>query len=464
MNDCVESEGLKQMSPPNILFIMADQQRYDYLGYAGSDFVNTPNLDKLAARGTVFSQCTTNSPVCAASRISLATGLQPFRTGAFLGNTAFLPQSLTTYYQRLRDHGYRVGCVGKLDLAKPDRYNGRYGDRPCVYSWGFTHPEECEGKMHAGSSVTPIGPYTHYLHEKGLLKQFKEDYDRRRRIGWFKALEDSAVPCEDFEDVYIGRRAAEWIKNIPDDFPWHYFVSFVGPHDPFDAPKEYADKYRNKKMPSPIPPRDENRPAYYAKRQCGMTPDEIEKSRQMYCAAIELIDDQVGEMVKALEERDMLDNTLIIFSSDHGEMLGDHGLYQKSLPYEHALRVPLLMAGPGVPSAKITDTPVELIDLNPTICEAAGLPPQPDIDAQSLFPFLRGERDEHREDSFSMMQNFMCIRTKTHKFINNQNDIPECYDLENDPDELTNLCGKSDVVRDLRRRLSRRFTEAKSYR
>ncbi|MBT3272035.1 MAG: sulfatase-like hydrolase/transferase, partial [Spirochaetales bacterium] len=135
---------------PNVLLIMSDQQRFDYLGYAGASFVNTPNLDRLAERGTAFSHCVTNAPVCAAARIGLATGLQPFRVGS-LSNTSFLPRSSTTYYQRVRDNGYRVGCVGKLDLAKPDRYNGRYGDRPCIYGWGFTHPEECEGKMHAGS-------------------------------------------------------------------------------------------------------------------------------------------------------------------------------------------------------------------------------------------------------------------------------------------------------------------------
>jgi arylsulfatase A-like enzyme len=131
------------MTNPNVLLIMADQQRFDYLGYMGADFVNTPNLDRLAARGTVFTHCCTNAPICAPARIGLASGMDPWRLGS-LGNNSFLPRSTTTYYQRLRDYGYRVGCVGKLDLAKPDQYNGRHGDRPCVYTWGFTHPEEWE--------------------------------------------------------------------------------------------------------------------------------------------------------------------------------------------------------------------------------------------------------------------------------------------------------------------------------
>ena len=170
-------------SRPNILFIMDDQHRYDYLGSAGASFLSTPNLDRLAERGVRFTQCTTNCPVCAPARIGLATGLQPSRLGS-LDNASFLPHTVPTYYQRLRDHGYRVGCVGKLDLAKPDSYNGRFGDRPCVYGWGFTHPEECEGKMHAGSSCTPIGPYTHFLRQRELLQRFHEDYRSRSAGGW----------------------------------------------------------------------------------------------------------------------------------------------------------------------------------------------------------------------------------------------------------------------------------------
>jgi choline-sulfatase len=121
-------------SRPNLLFIMADQYRHDFLGCAGADWVQTPNLDALAARGVRVTQCCSNAPICVPARIGLATGLQPERIGA-VDNDAYLPHTVLTYYQRLRDHGYRVGCVGKLDLAKPDPYNGRYGDRPCVYSY-----------------------------------------------------------------------------------------------------------------------------------------------------------------------------------------------------------------------------------------------------------------------------------------------------------------------------------------
>ena len=444
---------------------MSDQHRYDYYGAAGAEFVRTPNLDKLAERGMRFSHCCTNAPVCSPARIGLASGLQPSRLGS-LDNNSFLPHNTKTYYQRLRDHGYRVGLIGKSDLAKPDRYNGRYGDRPSGYTYGFTHPEECEGKMHAGNTPGPVGPYTFYLQEKGLYKKFQDDYLLRQSRGWIRnASHDSALPAEDFEDIYIGRRATQWIENIPDDFPWHLFVSFVGPHDPFDPPKEYADRYREADMPEHIHDEHNGKPAWVKKRALDCSSEETRLHRQQYCALVELIDEQIGHILEALEKRGMLDHTVIIYSSDHGEMLGDHGLYQKSFAYESALRVPLIIDGPGVESGKATDTLVELIDINPTICELAGLPAQENIDAKSLVPVLRGSTGLHRDNTIAALRHLRCIRTRTHKLIDCYNDICELYDLENDPDELNNIADDNpEIVRELRQLMSKRFTEGKHLR
>jgi len=444
---------------PNILFIMDDQHRFDYLGCAGADFIRTPNIDKLAERGVRFTQCTTNCPVCAPSRIGLATGVQPTRLGC-IQNNCFLPLSQPTYYQQLRNHGYRVGCIGKLDLAKPDHYNGRYGDRPSVYQWGFTHPEECEGKMHAGSSQTPIGPYTYHLEERGLLQTFYDDYSRRQKEGWAVSCHDSPLPTDAFEDAYIGRRSAEWISNIADDFPWHLFVSFVGPHDPFDPPTEYGEKYRTADMPDPVTSDLEGKPQYVKDRVVQATPEKITETRRQYCAATELIDDQIGEMIDALEKRGMLDNTYIIFASDHGEMLGDHGLYQKSVPYEPSLRVPLIVAGPNIPKGQTSNALVELNDINPTICDMAGIPTLPNIDAKSFQPILTNEARAHRKETISTIRNFQCIRTSRYKLIDNINDVTELYDLTQDPHELNNIANQyPDLVKELSRRLKQRLTE-----
>ena len=396
--------------------------------------------------------------MCAPSRIALASGYQPLRLGS-VGNDSYLPQHVTPYYQRLRDSGYRVGCVGKLDLAKPDGYNGRHGDRPRVYGWGFTHPVECEGKMHAGMSDTPQGPYGFWLEEQGLYQQFRADYKERSSKGWIKdASHDSVLPTEAFEDAYIGRRASEWIETIPDDFPWHLFVSFVGPHDPFDPPAEYAERYRAAGMPSAIEDSMDGKPSWVNARRLDMTPDEITHTRRQYCGAIELIDDQVGLILAALERRGMRENTYIFFASDHGEMLGDHGLYTKSLPYEPALRVPLIATGPGIRSWQVSDALVELIDVNPTICALAGLPPQPGIDALSFDWVLNGDERAHRTETVSAIRNFRLIRTHDYKLVQHYNDRTELYDLNEDPEELHNIAdAHPDVVRTLGRRLNERY-------
>ncbi|MEM7533756.1 MAG: sulfatase-like hydrolase/transferase [Chloroflexota bacterium] len=461
------------MERPNILFIMDDQHRFDFLGVAGADFVKTPNIDRLAARGMYFPNCTVNSPVCAPSRIALATGLQAQRV-APRDNQSFLSHTQTTYYQRLRDHDYYVGCAGKLDLGKPDGYNGVNGDRPATYRWGFTHPIEIEGKMHAARLGSPRGPYGHYLQEQGLFEAFCKDYYDRflnpesrgvgRATSWVETgSHDSVLPTEAFSDTYIGRRAIQWLEEIPDDFPWHFFINFVGPHDPFDPPTEYADKYRNAEMPAAIDCAPDGKPAWIQAKYKERDPKNTAMVRRQYCAMIELIDDYIGYILDTLEKRGMMENTIIVFSSDHGEMLGDHGLYQKNLPYESALRVPLIIAGPGIQEGVVSDALVELIDLNPTICELAGLPEQPYLDAKSLVPVLQGASGfSHRDDTVSSLENMRLLRTRTHKYVNHINDRNELYDLENDPNETVNLIDQEpELVEELKQRLNERMYEGK---
>ncbi len=447
---------------PNVLFIMADQFRHDYMSCAGADFVETPNMDRIAAKGVRFTHCYTNSPVCSPARIGLAAGMMPSRLGS-LGNNSYLPLSATTYYQRLRDAGYRAGCVGKLDLAKPDPYNGHDGKRGCIFGYGFTDPVEIEGKMHAGTSPTPRGPYGYWLEEQGLYDKFHQDYVARRNSGWIKdASHDSVLPAECFADAYIGHRAVEWLTSTPDDFPWHCFVSFAGPHDPFDPPTTYAERYRERQMPPAIKSSPEGKPLWTQKRRLGLTEDEVAVTRRQYCASITAIDDQVGAILDALEKRGEADNTYVIFSSDHGEMLGDHGTYTKSVPYEGAVRVPLIAAGPGIDGGGQSDALVELIDINPTICELAGLGPQPNIDARSICPVIRGESTEHRDSVVYTIQNFRAIRNRTHKYVENYNDLAELYDLVNDPDEQRNIASSDgETASALYRQMTSRFREGK---
>jgi choline-sulfatase len=440
------------MSPtnrPNILFIMCDQLRHEWLGYAGAGHVRTPNIDRIAAGGKVFTQCCTNSPVCAPARIGLATGIRPHRDGA-LNNHAFLPLSRTTYYHRLRDRGYYVGCCGKLDLAKPDGYNGLRGDRPWTYAWGFTDPHECEGKMHAGRGDPPNGPYTAWLQEQGLLKQFTADARDRAGKGAVGVLRENPLPAHAFEDVYIGRKSCEMLRAMPTDFPWHFFVSFVGPHDPFDPPAEYAEPFRDAEMPPAIPCEPDGRPHRYHYRHGLASDEQVRRGRQLYTGYMACIDEQVGRILETLEERGEADNTYVVFAADHGEMLGDHGRWTKSCHYESALRVPLAVAGPGIEPGR-SDALVELSDLNPTLCELAGVEPAEGLDARPLTPLLRGETSTHREFTMATLLGGSCVRTAEWKLIVGAEGRDELYHLAEDPQERRNVIDEQpDVVRELR--------------
>ena len=436
---------------------MADQLRYDWLGIAGTLGVNTPNIDRLASRGIWFTHLVTNAAICAPARISLATGRRPFRHGA-LDNDSSLDHRDVTYYQRLRDHGYHVGVIGKIDLNKPDFYHGRGGDRPATYSWGFTHPLEAEGKMQAGgmNRHRPLGPYGYWLEERGLFEKFATDYTLRLKALWGPLqgqtyrgdglYRDSVLPENAFEDWWIGERAVEWINlRASSEYPWHLFVSFVGPHDPFDPPVSWAEKFRDTPVAAAIPAKP-GKPGYADPGLWKVSSDEVAIARRQYSASLAVIDKQVGDILAVLKSRGFDDSTIVVFTSDHGEMLGDHGLFQKCVPYEGSMRIPLIVTGPDIEPG-VNDALIELADLNPTLCELAGLEPQRGIDARSIVPMLTRQAPDHRDAVLCTEPHYRAIRTATHKYVHNtgvhklarHDDVDELYDLRSDPSELHNL-------------------------
>lgn len=441
---------------PNILFLFTDQHRWDYVGYAGANFVKTPNIDRLAAQGTRFSRTYTNCPICAPARIALATGQAAFRV-APQSNSSFLPLSRPTYYQRLRDHGYEVGVVGKLDLSKASDNISLDGNRPLLYSIGFTRSFETEGKWNAGVVPRVHGPYTALLAERGLFEDFHSDYKSRAKVRYPTDVWDSILPEELFQDTYIADKSVDWIDQTSGQYPWHLFVSFAGPHDPFDPPKRFADQCRDRAVPPAIQSDPTGKAGWLQKRRSKSTPEQTTRARQQYVAAIEAIDEGIGKILDALDRKGMRENTIIVFSSDHGEALGDHDMWEKQVAYEGSSRIPLFISGPGIPQGDSAEL-VELIDLAPTICELAGVKPIENCDARSLAPLLRGETTEHRSSALITMPNFSCVRTDQWKFIDNINDKPELYDLKADPEEKHNVADSQPEVRNkmwalLRKRL-----------
>lgn len=436
---------------------MTDQHRADALGCAGGGMAETPNVDRIAAAGTRFARAACTSPLCAPSRASLASGLYPHRLG-ILGNRHSFPLDRPTYYQALRREGYRVAVVGKTDLHKSDHAYGRRGNLPVMYHYGFTDPLETEGKRNAGrprrsgaggepaapGSPAPAGPYQAYLQECGWLDRFAAEMARSERLPVWRTS-PSPLPVEHYHDSFIGRRACEFLERADDESPWHLFVSFAGPHDPWDCPEAYAAPWRERTFPEPIPRRGEGKPRWVRHKaetqSAGMGADDLRDVRAHYAGAISLIDAWVGRMLDLLRDRGWADRTVVVFCSDHGEMLGDHGLFLKSVMYESAVRIPLIVSVPGQPHpGSVSDALVELIDLHPTLLELAGAGDGVGrLDARSLMPLLRGEAAEGKAQQIALLDHCRMICDREYKFIENINDRNELYRIADDPHESRNL-------------------------
>ena len=458
----------KMKSQPNMLLIVADQIRADFIDYTEGETCLTPNIRDLAKRGQNWHYFYTNTPICVPARVALATGMYPANTGAY-DNNSFLPLSKPTFYQRLRDHGYWTGIVGKSDLAKPENYLGKKGNRPKAFAMGFTHPCEIEGKIHASNFEKPVGPYGFYLEEKGLYEQFyRVNTEQKRKLGNHIEKDSyiSAVPAEDHADMFVANKSCEWIQDRTDIFPWFLQVCFPGPHNPFDPPAEYIEWVRANGVMERLPERDTENPADsentggkpgWVKKKAlgfgaGRADMDYEKARLHYAAAIRLIDDCVGKLIEVLKMSGGYEGTYVMFTADHGEMAGDKGLFTKQVAYEPSVRIPFICAGPGIAAGDMNGSLGMLMDIHPTALELCGVRPHTDIDARSFAGYLfdpDGQAGAFRDAAVSTIEQFRCLRTLRYKYVHNVNESPELYDMREDPRERNNiaaenkeLCGK----------------------
>lgn len=380
---------------PNILLLVSDQHRFDWLGTNPDVPVRTPNIDALAERGVQFTNAVCPSPTCGPSRACLASGYEYDRCSVPSNMTSF-PLEQSTYYEGLRDDaGYHVAGCGKFDLHKPEYTWGQDGDF-LLEKWGFSDGVDSAGKGDAVISwdLGRRDPYMTYLDQKELAQAHVQDllYDRHQMHAdeAYENTSPSPLSHEDFIDNYIGRNGMGVLDDVPADQPWHIVVNFAGPHEPMDVSEEMHDWYRDPDVEFPGP---EN----YDGDLAEVTHQEI---RRNYAAMIENIDQWVGWYLDELEARGELENTVVVFTSDHGELLGDHGLWEKQDPYQASVGIPLVVAGPGIREGYVTDVPTNLLDLHATFLDYASVDTG-DVDSRSLRPLLVGETDDHRDVVYS---------------------------------------------------------------
>ncbi len=362
------------VNQPNILFIFPDQHRWDWGPWNSDLDLNMPNLAALAKRGVRFENVVCSSPLCAPSRACLAQGLNFWRCGVN-DNGQDTPLDGQYFYRNLRDAGYEVCGVGKVDLHKGTAEWHTDGSS-WLDKWGFTRGIDSEGK-HAGAGggrEKPRGPYMAMLHQKGWAETHADDLISRDR---FLSTDPTPLPEDLYSDNWIAQNCLDVLGQVEVGTPWFMQINYTGPHEPNDITQSMWDSVQGRTYPQP-----------WDSTQYEES-DHV-RIRQNYAAMIENIDRHTGAILAAIAKRGELDNTIVVYSSDHGEALGDHDCWEKSHFYQGPLAVPLVIAGPGIASGAVSEALVQINDLGPTFLDLAGAEPLDDVDGASLRPVLEG--------------------------------------------------------------------------
>jgi arylsulfatase len=356
--------------PPNILWICADQQRWDTIRALGNPHIRTPHLDRLCAEGMAFERAYCQSPVCTPSRASFLTGLYPSATHANRNGAVYFPanERVQLITRRLATAGYECGLVGKLHLASP--WHGEEARVDDGYThWRYSHSPY--RRQHGRNQ------YHAWLAAKGLA--LESVFEPGNSDAFARYRPD--LPPELHQSAWCAGMAEEFVRT-PRTRPWLLSVNPFDPHPPFDAPDSHARRYDPASLPPPLfRPEDLENQARLAGaffQHAPAQPGPVEqRDKASYYGMVELLDEQLGRILTAVDESGQGENTLVIFMSDHGEMLGDHGLSHKGCRfYEGLVHVPLILRWPGrVPTGRRCRALVELVDLAPTLAEIAGVTP-----------------------------------------------------------------------------------------
>ncbi|MGK4343263.1 choline-sulfatase [Ectopseudomonas oleovorans] len=424
------------MKRPNILFIMADQMAAPILPlHDAASPVQMPNLMKLAEQAVVFDSAYCNSPLCAPSRFTLVSGRLPSKIGAY-DNAADFPADVPTYAHYLRRLGYRTALSGKMHFCGPDQLHG-YEERltsdiyPADYGWAvnWDEPDVRASWYHNMSSVLQAGP---------CVRSNQLDFDE--------------------EVVFKARQYLYDHVRMSPDQPFCLTVSMTHPHDPYTIGREYWDRYEGVDIPLPRQHIEQSEQDPHSQRilkiidlwDKPLPEDKIRDARRAYFGACSYIDDNIGKLLKTLQECGLADDTLIVFSGDHGDMLGERGLWYKMHWFEMSARVPLLVHAPQRFTAHRVSQSVSTLDLLPTLVELAGGQVEQglELEGHSLLPHLQGKggHDEVLGEYMAegTLSPLMMIRRGPWKFVYSEQDPLLLFDLDSDPLERQNLAESSE--------------------
>jgi arylsulfatase len=435
----------------DILVLMPDQLRADWVGAFGGEHVRTPALDSLASEGAVFTRCYTPSPLCMPARSSFLTGLYPHAHGQW-HNRGRVREVGLSYLHALGKMGYRTCHVGKSHLYP--HLEGRHlrEDEDYMHALGWDDVLECTGPYATQRTRSML---TDWMEAQGIYEIFLDDYRRRREIGVNKAHWPSPLPDGKHMDDFMTRLAVEYIGASDVSQSLYLFVGLGGPHDPWDPPQRF-DTFDSQSMPPPLPadPAPEwltgvalEQQATTMKRGAGITLEDWARVRALYSGRVEHVDHCLGQVLEAWWEARGKDSW-VIFWSDHGEMLGDKGLTGKSVFFEPAVRVPVIVRPPGGTSEGITvEGMISLVDITATLYDVAGCEEAPShVFGTSLVGVFDGQEFEGRPVVLSEVQDrTMVFDGRWKAAFNSANELLQLFDTAQDRGESVNLAGRSDT-------------------
>jgi len=428
---------------PNILFLMPDQLRADFLSCYGADFIETPNIDRLANEGMRYDHAYSTSPICVPARASLLTGLNAIRNGVTDNGQWLRPDlaacGIQTWPELLNEQGYYTAAIGKMHFY------------PWDINHGFQYRSICEDKrwLHIRDD------YYHFLHERGHRKYHGDEHE-----GYLenRGAIVSKLPWELSWDHFVGQEACHFLRTYgrtdeadeAGNTPFAMMVGFPGPHCPYDPNQEFLDQIDETSMPPAVPnaghtPKlrqqnvDGNKNPWNGVDYTEFTDAQKRKVRAHYAALVKQIDHEVGQILTTLEEIGQLDNTIIIFASDHGDYLGDHDLIGKGTFYDASIHVPLLVRFPDGSQRGHYEGLVTLGDVTATILALSGATEPSYLDSRPL-PAI-GLETQPREAIFGMVSNGWMVQDARWRLAKYNTGEAVLFDLQQDPHEQVNLYG-----------------------
>ena len=436
-----------QPARPNLLLILTDQQRFDTIAALGNPHLKTPVLDRLVREGVAFTRAYTPSPVCVSARCALVTGMPPHQTGCV--DNSPMPENVPSFMEHLQSEGYQTHGVGKMHFSPSFRR-----------MWGFDSRDIAEeGKDDDFRQFLDDNGFAHVDEPHGIRSEY------------YYLPQPSQLPAHLHQTAWVADRSREFLARRDPSRPFFLWSSFIKPHPPFETPTPWNKLYRAAEMPLPFRPeggedlltywnRVQNR---YKYRDAGHDDWLLRTMRAAYYSAISFIDYHVGRIIEALG--DEINNTLIVFTSDHGELLGDYNSVGKRCMLDAACRVPLIARFPGVFSeGHRCDTPASLLDIAPTFLEAAGIENRA-MSGTSLARVARETSETNEREIISQFQSgplgVYMILNRTHKYVYSAPDRTEwLFDKVSDPKESRNFAGNpmcAQTLREMRAHLTARF-------